>query len=98
MADDLAARFGRNVKQLREARGATREIFPEEQQIVAWARESVVSLKPIPRGTRITSDMVSVKRPSPGPGVVPAKDLDKVIGAVTKADIAPDRQILWNDI
>jgi sialic acid synthase SpsE len=81
-----------------EARGATREIFPEEQQIVAWARESVVSLKPIPRGTRITPEMVSVKRPSPGPGVVPAKDLDKVVGAVTKADIAPDRQILWNDI
>ncbi len=81
-----------------EARGATREIFPEEQQIVAWARESVVSLKPIPKGTRITQEMVSVKRPSPGPGVVPAKDLDKVIGAVTTADIAPDRQILWNDI
>ncbi len=81
-----------------EARGATREIFPEEQQIVAWARESVVSLKPIAKGTRITPEMVSVKRPSPGLGVVPAKDLDKVIGAVTKADIAPDRQILWNDI
>ena len=81
-----------------EARGATREIFPEEQQIVAWARESVVSLKPIPKGTRITPEMVSVKRPSPGPGVVPAKDLDKVIGAVTRADIASDRQILWNDI
>jgi sialic acid synthase SpsE len=81
-----------------EARGATREIFPEEQQIVAWARESVVSLKPIPKGTRITPEMVSVKRPSPGAGVVPAKDLDKVIGAVTRADIAPDRQILWNDI
>ena len=81
-----------------EARGATREIFPEEQQIVAWARESVVSLKPIPKGTRITPEMVSVKRPSPGLGVVPAKDLEKVIGAVTKADIAPDRQILWNDI
>jgi N-acetylneuraminate synthase len=81
-----------------EARGAIREIFPEEQQIVAWARESVVSLKPIPKGTRITPEMVSVKRPSPSAGVVPAKDLDKVIGAVTKADIAPDRQILWNDI
>jgi N-acetylneuraminate synthase len=81
-----------------EARGATREIFPEEQQIVAWARESVVSLSPIPKGTRITSTMVSVKRPSPGPGVVAAKDLDKVIGAVTKSDIGADRQIRWNDI
>ena len=33
-----------------EARGATREIFPEEQQIVAWARESVVSLEADPQG------------------------------------------------
>jgi sialic acid synthase SpsE len=81
-----------------EARGATREIFPEEQQIVAWARESVVSLRPIPRGTSITDDMVSVKRPSPGPGVVPAKDLDKVIGAVARSDIPADKQIRWNDI
>jgi N,N'-diacetyllegionaminate synthase len=81
-----------------EARGAEREIFPEEQQIVAWARESVVSLNAIPKGTRITANMVSVKRPSPGPGVVPAKDLEKVIGAVTKSDIGPDRQIRWNDI
>src|SRR5580700_4864328 len=81
-----------------EARGATREIFPEEQQIVAWARESVVSLRPIPRGTSITDDMVSVKRPSPGPGVVPARDLDKVIGAVARSDIPADKQIRWNDI
>jgi sialic acid synthase SpsE len=81
-----------------EARGAVREIFPEEQQIVAWARESVVSIAPIKKGTSITGKMVSVKRPSPGPGVVPAKDLDKVIGAVAKSDIPADRQIRWNDI
>jgi sialic acid synthase SpsE len=81
-----------------EARGAVREIFPEEQQIVAWARESVVSIAPIKKGTSITGKMVSVKRPSPGPGVVPAKDLDKVIGAIAKSDIPADRQIRWNDI
>lgn len=80
------------------ARGANREIFPEERQIVAWARESVVSLKSIPKGTRITVDLVSVKRPSPGPGAIPAKDLDRVIGTVAKSDIAADRQILWNEI
>jgi sialic acid synthase SpsE len=81
-----------------ESRGAKREIFPEEQQIVAWARESVVSLRPIARGTRITDDMVSVKRPSPGPGVIPAKDLDKVIGMRAKSDIDADRQLLWTEI
>ena len=81
-----------------EARGAERKIFPEEQQIVAWARESVVSVAPIAKGARITEEMVSVKRPSPGAGAIPAKDLDKVIGAVAKADIAADRQILWTEI
>ena len=81
-----------------EARGAKREIFPEEQQIVAWARESVVSILPIRKGTRITDGMVSVKRPSPGPGAIPAKDLEKVIGTVAKSDIAADRQILWAEI
>ena len=81
-----------------EARGAERKIFPEEQQIVAWARESVVSLAPIAKGSRIEETMVSVKRPSPGPGAIPAKDLEKVIGTIAKTDIAADRQILWTEI
>ena len=51
---------------------------------MAWARESVVSEVPIPRGSVITKEMVWVKRPSPGPGVVAAKDLGKVIGKVAQ--------------
>lgn len=81
-----------------KARGAEREIFPEEQQIVAWARESVVSVKPIAKGTRITAEMVSVKRPSPAEGAVAAKHLDRVIGSVALADIEADRQLLWSEI
>lgn len=81
-----------------EARGAAREIFPEEEPIIAWARESVVSTRDIPRGTRITKDMVWVKRPSPGKGAIPAKDLDKVIGRAAQTDIPKDRQILWNEL
>ncbi len=81
-----------------EARGEKREIFPEEREIVAWARESVVSETDIPKGTVITGDMVTVKRPSPGDGVVPAKDLDAVIGMTAAADIAADRQIRWDQL
>ena len=81
-----------------ESRGAVREIFPEEKPIVAWARESVVSIRNIPRGTVITKDMVWVKRPSPGEGAIPAKDLDKVIGRTATADIVSDRQILWREL
>ena len=81
-----------------EARGDKREIFPEEECIVAWARESVVSEKPISAGTRITDDMVWVKRPSPGPGAIPAKDLDKVIGMTAKVNIPVDKQVLWDEL
>ncbi|HYA39350.1 MAG TPA: N-acetylneuraminate synthase family protein [Candidatus Methylomirabilis sp.] len=81
-----------------EARGDKREIFPEEKPIIAWARESVVSMCDIKQGEVITKDKVWVKRPSPGNGAIPAKDLDKVIGKAAKVDIRKDRQILWQEI
>lgn len=81
-----------------EARGDRREIFPEEREIVAWARESVVSLQPIRAGTVIGPEMVTAKRPSPGEGAIPAKDLASIIGRKAVADIAADRQILWREL
>jgi sialic acid synthase SpsE len=81
-----------------EASGDVREIFPEEREIVAWARESVVSVADIAEGTAITPDMVSVKRPSPGEGAIAAKHLDEVIGRVAAVDISRDRQVLWSEL
>lgn len=78
--------------------GAEKKIFPEEEQIVAWARESVVSEVAISAGTKIVSEMVWVKRPSPGPDEIPAKDLSKLIGKVAKVDIAKDVKIKWSEI
>lgn len=80
------------------ARGSTREIFPEEQQIVAWARESVVSIADIPAGAVITADMVSVKRPSPGPDGIPARALNDVIGRTATVAIAKDQQLTKADV
>jgi N,N'-diacetyllegionaminate synthase len=81
-----------------EARGAEREIFPEELPIIAWARESVVSIADIPAGTTITREMVWVKRPSPGEGAIPAKELENVIGRTARKTITKDRQILWQEL
>lgn len=80
------------------AMGDERKIFEQEKQIVAWARESVVSEVDIKQDTIITEEMVWVKRPSPGEGVVPAKDLKKVIGKTAKNDIKKDTQIKWDDL
>jgi len=81
-----------------EARGAERKIFPEEQQIVAWARESVVSVQDIPSGSIISSEMVTVKRPGPGPGVFPARELESVIDSVALVDISAGKQILRSEV
>lgn len=80
------------------ARGSEKRIFPEEEQIVAWARESVVSVEPIPEGSVIDSNMVWVKRPSPVPGAVPAKDLSSVVGRKAKVDIPANVQIFWDHL
>ncbi len=80
------------------AGGAVREIFPEEQEIVAWARESVVTLCDIPQGTVMTDKMVSVKRPSPGDGAIAAKFLASVIGKKTVTNVNKDRQLHWSEI
>ena len=92
--DDLC----KGVDAVFRARGAERKIFPEEEQIVAWARESVVSEVPIAKGTVITKDMVWVKRPSPKQGSIAAKDLKKVIGKTAKTDIPKDVQLRWDQL
>ncbi len=88
----------RGCRAVWEAQGSSREIFPEEREIVAWARESVVSVKAIAKGSVVTRETVAVKRPSPGPGAIPAKSLDEVIGKTAQTDIPADQQILWEQI
>ena len=80
------------------ALGSERKIFNEEKQIVEWARESVVSEIDIPSGSKITSKAVWVKRPSPGPGAIAAKNLKAVIGKRAKKDIKKGTQLKWSDI
>lgn len=88
----------KGTRAIYEACGAERKIFPEEKQIVAWARHSVVSEQNIPKGTVINEEMVWVKRPGPANGGIPAKDLKKVIGRKTKVDIPKDTQIKWEQL
>lgn len=95
---DELAELVKGADAVYQALGDERRIFEEEEEIVAWARETVVTEQPIKRGTKITSDMVWVKRPSPGAGAVPAKDLRKVIGRTARVDIPKDVQVKWEYI
>ena len=88
----------KGVKAVFKARGCEKKIFAEEKQIINWARESVVTEVEIKAGETISGNMVWVKRPSPGLGVVPAKDLKKVIGMKAVIDIPKDSQVKWEDL
>jgi len=63
-----------------------------EERARAWARRSVVARVPIPRGTRITGEMLVVKRPGTG---IPPKHLEGLVGRVAAVDIAGDQVITW---
>ena len=78
--------------------GSKKIINNEEKEILSWARESVVSIKNIKKGESFSNSNISVKRPSPGNNVVPAKSLDQVLGQKARKKISVNKQVKWSDI
>ena len=68
------------------------------KQILAWARESVVSEKLIKKGEKFTEENIWVKRPGPKPENIPAKEYKKILGKFAKKDIEKDTQIKREDV
>jgi sialic acid synthase SpsE len=66
-----------------------------ESQAYKFARRSIVSKTGIPRGTAITRDMITFKRP--GTGIYP-KHVDVVVGRTAKVDIPEDTVLEWSMI
>ena len=78
------------------ALGGEKQILKEEQPTIDFAYASVVSIRDIKRGDKLTKENIWVKRP--GTGEVPAKDYKLLIGRVASCDIEFDRQLSWQDI
>ena len=72
-----------------------REHFFAEDDAVKYARRSIVSAKKILKGTKITEDLLEIKRP--GTGIKP-KFLNEIIGKSASKDIDDDVPITWNDL
>ena len=72
-----------------------RKKFDAESKAIKFARRSIVSINKIPKGTKITKDMLAIKRP--GTGIYP-KYLKKIIGTITTQDIEQDIPIRWDYI
>ena len=65
----------------------------EREEMYAKARRSVVAASAIPAGTRITPEMLTVKRP--GHGVKP-KFIELLVGRTARVDIEDDDIVTWD--
>lgn len=86
------------VRQIREVEAALGDGVktgpaPDEQEMHAKARRSLIAARDIPKGTTIERSMIAIKRP--GFGIRP-KLIDLVVGRVAKADIAEDAVLTWD--
>ena len=73
----------------------TRKNINSENAAIKYARRSIVSKTKILKGTKITKDLLEIKRP--GTGIQP-KFLDKILGKITSKDIEEDLPITWDDL
>jgi sialic acid synthase SpsE len=71
---------------------AEKGLEPMERDAYLFARRSVTSKVKIPRGSAITREMLTYKRP--GTGISP-RHLDMVVGRVARQDIPEDTTITW---
>jgi N-acetylneuraminate synthase len=85
----------RGIRAIEQASGSTKALQPGEQEVRNMAHHSVVSLRDIAAGRTIGPDDVWVKRPGTG---IPARELPRVVGRVTKRAIAKDRLVAWDDL
>ena len=84
--------------QIFRSNGDEKKIFQEERQILAWARESVVTEKNILKGEVFNKKNIWVKRPAPKKINIPAKYFIKILGKKAKKNIKINSQLKWSDV
>ena len=80
------------------ALGNEKKLHEEEKPIIAWARESVVTLKDLKSGDILTTDNTWVKRPSPIDGEIPASEYETILGKEVTLALKKDVKLKWQDI
>jgi len=86
----------RAISEVEESLGSpVKQMIPEEEEMARLGRRSIIAKVDIPRGTKISGDMLVIKRP--GYGIRP-NFLDIVTGREAKKDIEKDDIITWEMI
>jgi N-acetylneuraminate synthase len=77
-------------------RGGKKEAAKEEQVTIQFAFATVVTIKPIRKGEKLTKENIWVKRP--GTGSIKAEHYKELLGKTVKNDINNDEHLNWSDI
>ncbi len=83
------------IKKIEASLGREKKVHKKEKQIREWAFRSVVSIKEIKKGQRISPNDVWSKRPGTG---IPSHQIDQVIGKKTLVNIPKDKLISWQEL
>jgi N-acetylneuraminate synthase len=77
-------------------RGGKKEAAKEEQVTIDFAFATVVTIKPIKKGEKLTKENIWVKRP--GTGEILADDYNNLLGKKVNKDIDNDEHLSWSSI
>lgn len=83
------------VRKIEAASGSEKVVHEREIPIRTWAFRSLVTTRPVSRGTVLTADMIWSKRPGTG---IPSHRMDDVIGMRTTVDLPSNALLSWADI
>jgi len=77
-------------------RGGKKEAAKEEQVTIDFAFATVVTIKPIKKGDKLTEENIWVKRP--GTGSIKAEYYNELLGKIANKDIDADEHLDWGCI
>ena len=83
-------------EEITKMRGGKKEAAKEEQVTIDFAFATVVTIKPIKKGEKLTKENIWVKRP--GTGEIKADNYNDILGKIINRDIEIDEHLSWGDI
>jgi N-acetylneuraminate synthase len=82
------------IRKIELAMGDIKKVNDNEKPIREWAFRSIVSVKKLNKGDKITEDMIWSKRPGTG---IPSYRMNDVLGKTLLNDIEPNKLLRWED-
>lgn len=83
-------------EEIAKMRGGKKEASVEEQVTINFAFATVVTIRPIKTGEKLTIENIWVKRP--GTGEIRAEQYDSLLGKTVNQDIEQDVHLKWEQI